>query len=269
MMPYYTAAGLTHDPFAPKNARTNCFIQTSEHKEALTRLDYLKTLRGFGTLTGESGTGKTTVLRNWASSLPATSYKVFYINMNALTCNEFYRQIVSKLGIDPAYRKVDNFKKIQDEVNRLYMERNVTPVFIFDEAHTMMSQSLEDLKTIFSFEMDSRQRAIIVLAGLPALDRILDMNKNEPLRQRIVMNYKIEKMTEEEGVEYIREKVRSANGIPDVFAPCAATAVTTSANGIPRVIDKVSTRCLLLLNQEKKDVIDADMVMQAVEDMNL
>ena len=105
---------------------------------------------------------------------------------------DFYRGLALGLGEEPKYRKVDLFRQIQQAIERLYHERRITPVFILDEMHLAKDAFLQDIAILFNFEMDSRDRAVILLVGLPQLNNTLQLSIHEPLRQRIIMNYNIE-----------------------------------------------------------------------------
>ena len=112
-MDYFTRYGLEFNPFI-KNSK-EILIDTTEYKETLFRLDYLAKTKGFGILTGSAGRGKTTAVRSWAASLNPSLYKVVYSSLSTLTLNDFYRNLVKELGNEPAYKKPDNFRIIQDE----------------------------------------------------------------------------------------------------------------------------------------------------------
>ena len=163
--------GLEFNPFL-KNSK-EVLVETQEYKEVLFRLNYLLTTKGFGLLTGSAGRGKTTAVRNWASGLNTSLYKVMYSSLSTLTVNDFYRNLATELGAQPAFRKTDNFKIIQDEINRLVLEKRQTPVIIIDEANYIGNAVLNDLKMLFNFEMDSKDRAVVLLSGLPQLNSTL------------------------------------------------------------------------------------------------
>lgn len=200
-MDYTVRYGLEFNPFL-KNSK-EILIQTHEYRETLFRLDYLSKTKGFGLLTGSPGKGKTTAVRNWAASLNPSLYKVIYSSFSTLTANDFYRTLATELGAQPAFRKPDNFRIIQEEITRLAVEKRKTPVIIIDEANYINNAILNDLKILFNFEMDSRDRAAILLTGLPNLNSTLKLGIHEPLRQRIVMNYEIGGLTKEEGRQYM------------------------------------------------------------------
>ena len=266
-MDYTARYGLEFNPFI-KNSK-EVLVETQEYKEALFRLNYLLSTKGFGLLTGSAGRGKTTAIRNWSSSLNPSLYKVVYSSLSTLTVNDFYRNLAQELGAQPAFRKTDNFKIIQNEINRLALEKRQTPVIIIDEANYISNVVLNDLKMLFNFEMDSKDRAIILLAGLPQLNNILRLSNHEPLRQRIVMNYNIEGMSKSEGRSYIESKLKGAGCTQTVFDDNALEAILNAANGTPRMINKFCNASLLVGNSSNINIITADTVMQAISDCEL
>lgn len=267
MMDYTTRYGLEFNPFI-KNSK-EIFIDTKESKETLFRLDYLAKTKGFGLLTGSPGRGKTTAIRAWAASLNPSLYKVVYSSFSTLTANDFYRNLAKELGTQPAFRKPDNFRLIQEEISRLALEKRKTPVIIIDEANYINNAILNDLKILFNFEMDSRDRAAILLAGLPQLNSTLRLGIHEPFRQRIVMNYNVDGLSKEEGRLYISEKLKGAGCNQTIFEENAALAILNAADGTPRMINKLCNASLVIGDSNKANLIDADIVMQAVNDCEL
>jgi len=266
-MDYIARYGLECNPFL-KNSK-EILLETEEFKELRFRLDYLLSTKGFGLLTGSPGKGKTTAIRSWSSSLNNSLYKVIYSSLSTLTVMEFYRYLVMELGGQPAHRKVENFRLIQDEINRLVFDKRITPVIIMDEANYISGSILNDLKLLFNFEMDSRDRAVILLAGLPHLNNTLRLGIHEPLRQRIVMNYDLGGLSKEEGRSYIQTKLNGAGCHQSIFEENAMEAVLNAANGTPRLINKFCNASLLVGNSNGLNRITADAVMQAINDCEL
>lgn len=209
-MDYTAKYGLEFNPFL-KNSK-EVLVETREYKEGLFRLNYLLTTKGFGLLTGSAGRGKTTAVRNWSAGLNHSLYKVVYSSLSTLTVNDFYRNLAAQLGAQPAFRKTDNFQIIQNEINRFVLEKRQTPVIIIDKANYIGNAVLNDLKMLFNFEMDSRDRAVVLLSGLPQLNSTLRLSIHEPFRQRIVMNYNLEGMTKAEGHSYVAAKLKGIRG---------------------------------------------------------
>lgn len=266
-MVYTARYGLEFNPFL-KNSK-EILVNTKENKEIIFRLDYLAKTKGFGILTGSAGRGKTTAIRNWSSSLNPSLYKVIYSSLSTLTVNDFYRNLAEELGVQPSFRKPDNFRVIQYEISRLALEKKKTPVIIIDEANYINNAILNDLKILFNFEMDSRDRAAILLVGLPQLNSTLRLGIHEPLRQRIVMNYNLDGLTKEEGRLYISEKLKGAGCNQPVFEENAIEAILNAADGTPRIINKLCNSSLLVGDSNQANLIDADIVMQAINDCEL
>ena len=259
--------GMEFNPFL-KNSKEIMF-ESKEFKEAQVRLDYLSDTKGFGVLTGAPGRGKTTTVRNWSSKLNTSLFKVVYTSLSTLTVNDFYRNLATSLGAEAAFRKTENFRNIQDEINRLALDKKKTPVIIIDEANYISNAVLNDLKILFNFEMDSRDRAVILLVGLPQLNNTLELSIHEPLRQRIIMNYNIEGYTKDEGREYIAKKLEGAGCSQKVFEEAAIEAVLNGANGTARMINKLCNSALIIGNSREINTIDADIVMQAINECSL
>lgn len=266
-MEYYVRYGLEFNPFV-KNSR-EILMTTSDSKEVQTRLNYLLETKGFGVLTGGAGKGKTTAIRTWAKNLNPSLYKVVYSSLSTVTVTEFYRKLAADLGLEPQYRKPDNFRMIQDEICRCTMEKRVTPVIIIDEANHICTGILNDLKILFNFDMDSRDRAVILLSGLPALNHTLMLSAHEPLRQRITMNYHMEGLTKEESRQYILTKLSGARCTGQVFNENALEALANAANGVPRILNKLCNACLMIGATRGASFIDEEIVLQAVEDCRL
>lgn len=267
MMDYIARYGLEFNPFL-KNSR-EILVETQEYRETLFRLNYLLTVKGFGLITGGAGRGKTTAVRSWAAGLNPSLYKVVYSSLSTLTVNDFYRNLADELGAQPAFRKTDNFKIIQNEIIRLALEKRQTPVIIIDEANYIGNAVLGDLKMLFNFEMDSKDRAVVLLSGLPQLNSTLRLGIHEPFRQRLVMNYNLEGMTKAEGHSYITEKLKGAGCTQDVFEENALEAILNAANGTPRMVNKLCNASLLIGNNSNLNLITADAVMQAINDCEL
>ena len=266
-MDYTSRFGLDFNPFI-KNSR-EISIETSEYKETLCRLNVLLETRGFGVITGEAGKGKTTIVRNWSKTLNPSRFKVIYSMLTTLTVAEFYKHLADQFGLEPMARKNKNFKNIQNEIIRYSVEKRITPVIIIDEANYINTGILNDLKLLFNFEMDSKDRAVVLLVGLPQLNNTLRLRAHEPLRQRITMNYHLEGLPKEEARTYIQGKLSGANCHTNIFSEGALEALINVSNGIPRVIDKICNACLLIGHNQNMNDINNDLVMMAVNETEL
>lgn len=220
-------------------------------------------------ITGGPGRGKTTIIRHWVESLNKSAYKVVYISMSTLTVVEFYRQLAESLGLDPYYKKADNFKAIQNVIERYVSEKRMTLIIILDEANYLRNGILNDLKMLFNFDMDSQDKAVVLLSGLPQLNNTLNLDVHEPFKQRIVMNYHIESLNKEESRKYIKSKLAGAGCHQQVFEDNAIESIINASNGVPRMINQLCNKSLLVGNNKNINIIDTDTVMMAFDNNEL
>jgi len=266
-MSYMARYNLDFNPFL-KNSK-DIVVETSDYKQIKQRLNFLVNNKGFGVITGEPGRGKTTTIRHWTKELNPSLFLVVYTSLSTLSINEFYRHLAEEFGLESKHRKSDNYKNIQAEINRLNIEKRITPVFIIDEANHINSGILNDLKMLFNFEMDSRDRAIVLLTGSLQLNNTLRLSANEALRQRITMNYKMNNLNKEDGRIYIKAKLQSAGASVTIFDESALEAILNASNGICRMINKICDMCLLMGDVKHLDVINADIALEAVNEIEL
>ena len=154
-------------------------------------------------------------------------------------------------------------------ITRLALDKKKTPVIIIDEANYVSNAILNDLKILFNFEMDSRDRAVILLVGLPQINNTLRLTNHEPLRQRIIMNYNLDGLSKEEGREYIAAKLKGAGCNQPVFAEDAVEAVLNAADGTARMISKLCNASLVIGHSRNANLISAEIVMQAINDSTI
>ena len=267
-MDYTARYGLEFNPFI-KNAK-EIYVETPEFKELRFRLNYLLSTRGFGLLTDSPGRGKTTAIRSWAASLtrrfiksfiPACPHSPSWNSIGTWQLDSDSSLFTENLRTSIIYR--------MRSASRLVIEKRITPVIIIDEANYISGSVLNDLKILFNFEMDSRDRAVVLLAGLPQLNNTLRLGIHEPLRQRIVMNYDLEGLSKEDGRLYIQAKLEGAGCHQPVFEENAIEAILNAANGTPRLINKLCNASLLIGNSSTLNIITADAVMKAISDCEL
>ena len=266
-MNYTARYNLEFNPFIKNSKET--LIETIEYKEIKYRLDYLLKTKGFGLITGNPGLGKTTTIRNWANSLNQAAYKVIYLPLSTLTVPESYRQLAYGLNVEPHYRKIDNFHEIQSAIKRLSIDKKITPIIVFDEANYMSNSMLNDLKILFNFDMDSKDYACVILVGLPVLINTLNLKSHEPLRQRITTSYNLEELNQEEAIKYIKGKLSLAGCQTQVFSEAALKALVSYSKGNPRVISKVCNNALLIGDKQGLNTIDEDVIMIAVNEIEV
>ncbi len=260
--------GMEFNPFDKEIAEKQ-FYRDNDFNEMTKRLEYLKNIRGIGLFTGLPGTGKTACLRAFVSGLNPSLYKVIYLPMTTISANEFYRDLAKGLGLEPCYRKIDNFRNIQERIRCLYREQKTTLVILIDEAQYLGQAILADLKILMNFEMDSRNYAILALAGQPALNNTLSMQIHEALRQRVVINYQMQGLAALEVADYAKDRMRIGGSGRDVFEPAALEAAYGCCGGSIRRLNTLLHRALIIGCEQKQSTVGTETVMDAANEIDL
>lgn len=268
MTVYKSFYSLASTPFSKNIISSDAFYST-DHQGALSALQYLQKSKGIGLLIGDPGVGKTFSLRSFKESLNPSLYHVVYFPLSTGGVMDFYRGLAYGLGEEPKFRKVDLFRQIQQGIERMALERKITPVFILNEMHMAKDAFLQDVALLFNFQMDSTNPFILVLSGLPHLKTRLQLNHHRPLSQRIIMKYEIQALSREEVTPYINHHMKLAGAKMPIFTESAIEAIALRSQGWPRAINTLAVNSLLFGSQLKKEQIDDEVVRLAVEDSGM
>ena len=242
----YTAYfGLREKPFtiAPDPRYLYMSVQ---HQEALAHLLYgLQSGGGFVLLTGEVGTGKTTVCRRLLGQIPEQADIAVIFNPK-LTVVELLETVCDELHIPrPANASV---KVLVDQLNLRLLETNAAgrkTVLIIDEAQSLSAEVLEQLRLLTNLETDDRKLLQIVLLGQPELRTILGRPEMRQLAQRITARYHLGPLNCEEVKAYVRHRLEVAGCDRPIFPPATLRQICRDSRGIPRLINLICDRALL------------------------
>ncbi|MCD8103709.1 MAG: AAA family ATPase [Lachnospiraceae bacterium] len=260
--------GMEFNPF-DKEIPEKQFYKSRDYEEMTKRLEYLRNVRGIGLFTGLPGTGKTACQRAFAQSLNPNLYKTVYLPMTTISASEFYRDLAGGLGLEPSYRKIENFRNIQERIKSLYREQKTTLVIMIDEAQYLSRAILADLKMLMNFEMDSRNYAVLVLSGQPTLNNTLSMQFHEALRQRIVISYNMEGLTPEEVTAYAKDRMKLCGVTQEIFDPAALEAAYGCCGGSIRRLNTLLHRALIIGCEEKLRTVGTKTIMDAANEIDL
>lgn len=240
--------GLKELPFSISPNPRYLFM-SRRHKEALAHLIYgISHGGGFVLLTGEVGTGKTTVSRSLLRQLPQNA-DVAYILNASLSEEELLATICQDLGI----KDVDDdssLKALTDRLHRYLLDnyaKGRTTLLIIDEAQNLQFSVLEQIRMLTNLETDERKLLQIVLIGQPELNELLGQQRLRQLSQRITARFHIEPLDLAETESYIRHRMMVA-GLPanqSIFNRGAIKKIYTASKGIPRIINVICDRALL------------------------
>lgn len=262
---YLNFYGLKEKPFNPTPDPKFLYL-TPGHREALAQLVYgVREHKGFIVLTGEVGTGKTTLLKTLLTRLDGNTAVAFVFN-STLPFDELLEYMLHDFGIAKAGEtRVERLVTL----NNFLIERRragQNTVVIFDEAQNLDAATLERVRLLSNFETATDKLLQILLVGQPELGTKLALPELRQLRQRVGLRCAIPPLRPEETRDYIRSRLRIA-GAQDLnlFTERAVRRITEHAGGIPRVINMVCDHCLLIGYADQTRRIDADIVGRAIK----
>lgn len=264
-LPFY---GLSFNPFEKDLKEEDCF-SSHDFAEMTERLNYLKDTRGIGVFTASSGMGKTYCLRCFAKTLNENLYHMEYICLTSVSVMEFYRQFCTVLGIIPKGGKPGMFKAIQEQIYYLYKEKRQPLLLAIDESQCLSSGILNDIKMLMNYHYDSVNCFTLILCAEPHFNNLLSRPIHEALRQRISVHYNFQGLSDEEVSQYIIHKIKRAGGSERIISSAALSAVHSYSQGNPRRIDSLMTEAFRQGERERKEIIDADVILASVNELNL
>lgn len=248
---------LTQFPF-DLELEPEALLASTTLAEAEARLNHLLELRAIGLVTGEAGSGKTTVCRKIAAGLHPGLYRLFYVPLSTGNVMDMYKSIGWELGLPTERNRASAFRVIRTEITRLTLEAKQRPVLIIDEAHHLRNDVLEDLRILTNYEMDSHNRLCLLLVGLTELRRRLSMAVHESLAQRVVVRYHLAGLARSELPEYLTHRLALAGCELPLFEPPAIEALFQATQGMPRKVNRLAHYALTsaALNQAKSVSIE-------------
>jgi general secretion pathway protein A len=249
---YASHFGLTQDPFSIAPDPHYLFM-SERHREALAHLLYgIGGGGGFVLLSGEIGTGKTTVCRCFLEQIPANC-NVAYIFNPKLTVRELLKSICDEFHIrlrpNPISAHATSAKELTDALNEFLLATHTAGknnVLIIDEAQNLSADVLEQLRLLTNLETNERKLLQIVLIGQPELRRMVARPELEQLAQRVIARYHLEALTPRETAQYIQHRLGVAGlkgAMP--FSPRALQRVQQLSRGVPRRINLLCARAML------------------------
>ncbi|MBY0398794.1 AAA family ATPase, partial [Myxococcota bacterium] len=242
---YTSFYGLREKPFALSPDPRFLYLAAS-HREALAHLLYgIEQGEGFISVTGEVGTGKTTLCRTLLERLEGQIELAFLFNPSK-SALELLQSICAEFGL-PAEGL--GRRNLMSQLNKFLLEqkeRGRRVLLIIDEAQTLSENTLEQVRLLSNLETSREKLIQILLLGQPELDRKLDERGLRQLRQRISVRWKLEPLSADETVAYVRHRISVAAGEPkDLFSESALREVHRRTGGIPRLVNQLCDRALL------------------------
>ena len=262
---YTSFFGLREKPFAITPDPRYLYL-SERHAEALAHLLYgINESGGFIQLTGEVGTGKTTVVRTLLSRVPHHADVAVILNPR-VTPVEFLLTICEELGVAIADADRDSVKQLVDALNRRLLSAHAEGrriIVLVDEAQNLSIDVLEQVRLLTNLETPTQKLLQIILIGQPELRELLDRTELRQLAQRITGRYHLKPLSREETRGYVRHRLRVAGAAQEIFTPAALSELHRLSSGIPRVINVACDRALLGAYTQETRKITAPLVRRA------
>jgi len=242
---------------------------SKNHREAFAHLLYgIDNRAGFIALTGEVGTGKTTVLRALLSQLDADHHRTALIFNPSLAPPELLQNINREFGISTS---PSNTSSLLDNLNQFLLRENAegrTVVLVIDEAQNLRGSVLEQIRLISNLETEREKLIQIVLSGQPELAQFLERKEMRQLSQRITVRYHLQPMDFQDTVDYINHRLEVAGGRGGViFSQAALKRIYRYSGGLPRLINVACDRSLLAGYTRDTARISSRIVAVGIKDM--
>ena len=243
---YKKLFGLRENPFNV-NPDPRYLYATTHTQEALACLTYgIQNRKGFVLLSGEVGTGKTTLLNKLLDWLHAERTPTAFVFNPRFNVTQFLDFMLADFGIQCESRLKS---QVLLRFNQWLLERHragETAVLVVDEAQNLSPQVLEEIRLLTNLETSTEKLLQIVLAGQPEIEQKLSQPQLRQLRQRITLRCKTHPLTREETSAYVAERLRIAGcDGRTIFSPAALDAVFTYSQGIPRVVNLLCEHALI------------------------
>ena len=266
---YTSFFGLQEKPFAITPDPRYLYL-SARHAEALAHLLYgINEAGGFIQLTGEVGTGKTTVIRSLLEQLPGHADVALILNPR-VTPAEFLLTICEELHVAVPESGRGSTKTLMDLLGRHLLDthaRGRRVVLIVDEAQNLSTETLEQVRLLTNLETATTKLLQIILIGQPELRDLLDRPELRQLAQRITGRYHLDPLSVDESAGYVRHRMRIAGATAEIFTPSALREIHRLSHGVPRVINVVSDRALLGAFTREEHRAGAALVRQAASEV--
>ena len=266
---YTSFFGLTEKPFAITPDPRYLYL-SERHAEALAHLAYgIAEAGGFIQLTGEVGTGKTTVLRSLLQQLPPHCDVALILNPR-VTPAEFLQCICDELHVQVLPAASGSVKALVDLLTHFLLDahgRRRRVVLMVDEAQNLSADVLEQVRLLTNLETATQKLLQILLIGQPELRAVLARPELRQLAQRVTGRYHLEALRRPETIAYIRHRLRVAGATRDVIAPAALGELHRLSRGVPRIINVIADRALLGAYTREEHRVTSSLVRRAASEV--
>jgi len=261
--------GLVELPFSVTPDPRFSYVN-SDYREAFATLRYgIETRKGFIVITGEAGTGKTTLLRRLMHTVEATVHTAFIFNTH-LSFTELLRLVLNELGVANSARdKQTLMAQLNDYlIEQLHKDHIVS--LLVDEAQNLSDEMLEELRLLSNLETDRAKLIQIVLMGQPELERKLEQPKLRQLKQRVAVRCRLAPLRSDEVAPYINSRLQTVGYEgKELFDLGSVQKIALYSKGIPRLINAICDNALLIAYATSQSKVSAKIIDEVARDLQL
>ena len=255
--------GARRAPF-PRDPAPEAVFPTPALAECRARLDHILAERGVWVLTGESGLGKTTLMRTLVQALNPNQYHPLYLAVaEDWTTRTLYRQLAYDLNLPIPHRPLETQRAVRQALWTETTQHGRLPVIVLDESHWLAPAVLQALRTLVNFAMDTTAPLALILVGHTELRHKLALQPLEAFRERVTMAFHVPPFTAAETADYLIHQLRQVGIDRPVFTDAAVNAAHEWAQGRPRRLNAWARACLLAAFVAQQTVIDDGIVATA------
>jgi type II secretory pathway predicted ATPase ExeA len=268
---YQTHFGLREAPFNITPDPSFLYLSAS-HREGLAQLSYgIRARKGFVVLTGEVGTGKTTLIHALLNDLSGSA-QTGLIFSTIVSPADLLRSVCEEFGLVEPKRPLKEIHDYLVSLNEFLLEsyrKGENCALIIDEAQNLSAEVLESIRLLSNFETSKDKLLQILLVGQPELAVRLNSPELRQLKQRVMLRHHLRALSLQECCEYVSNRLKVAGADRTIFTPNASESIYSYSGGIPRIVNVLCDNALLTGYALGRKEIDTGIIREVAEDLNI
>jgi general secretion pathway protein A len=268
---YQTHFGLSQAPFNITPDPSFLYLSAS-HREGLAQLSYgIRARKGFVVLTGEVGTGKTTLIHALLNDLNGSAQTAFIFS-TIVSPADLLRSVCEEFGLVEPKRPLGEIHDYLVSLNEFLLEsyrKGENCTLIIDESQNLSAEVLENIRLLSNFETSKDKLLQILLVGQPELAVRLNSPELRQLKQRVMLRHHLRALSLQECCEYVSNRLKVAGGDRTIFTPNALESIHSYSGGVPRVVNVLCDNALLTGYALGRKEIDTGIIREVAEDLNI